>query len=140
MTSLEWGRLHHVDNQQIDTDHHVIANLIVQLGDAVETDQGREIVSNIINAIAEFSQHHIKREIAFWADTQARPVLQHTQQHNMIINAMKAMDANLRAGIWPAIHEIQQIKPLWDMQSLDLFSHSYDQFSTSQSGGSANGN
>lgn len=140
MTSLEWGRLHHVDDKQIDTDHQVIASLIVQLGDAVETDQSRDIVANIINAIAEFTEHHIKREGAFWADAGIYPVLQHAQQHSMIVSVMEAMSTNLRAGIWPVSDEIRRIKPLWDIQTLDTLSFSYDHLSPPQSGGSANGN
>ena len=112
MTSLEWGRLHDVTVEQLEADHGVIANLVVQLDDAIETDQSHDIVSNIVVAIGEFTDHHMQREAAVWARTEALPSPQHVQQHGIIVKTMTALAADLRSGKWTIADELNRIRPV----------------------------
>ena len=115
MTSLEWGRLHSVDAKQLDADHAVIADLMTQLSDAVETDQSHEIISNIVAAIREFTDHHLKREAAVLAVMGTAPLPGHYHLHTQAIDAMTDMTARIIAGEWSIVHDLGHIRPILDL-------------------------
>ena len=112
MTSLEWGRLHGVNVDQLDADHGVIASLLVQLDDAIETDQSHDIVSNIVAVIGEFTDHHMMREAAVWTAQGIPPMASHTEDHAALVRSMNSLTANLLNGIWSLSDDLSRIRPV----------------------------
>lgn len=98
MTSLQWGRQFEVHAEQLDTDHRIISDLIVQLDDAVDTGQGHDIVSNIFSVLLEFIRHHSHREEATLArgDLVSRP--DHRLEHNALYDGLLSVSQQWEAG------------------------------------------
>ena len=114
MTSLEWGRLYGVGVEQLDQDHLVVSNLAVQLDDALETDQSRDIVANIISVIAEFTRHHIRRENAVWKLLGSEPSSTHMTEHSGLVAELELISARWQGKDWTITDDILRIRPLLD--------------------------
>ncbi len=55
--ATEKGQL---DFGALNADHHVLLSLVNQLMDALETGQSHEVVSSILNVLAEYVDHHVR--------------------------------------------------------------------------------
>ncbi len=62
MASVPWDESYSVGNAALDSDHRILITLLVQLHDAMDTGQSRDVVGSIINALAEYVDHHFQRE------------------------------------------------------------------------------
>ena len=89
MTALGWGRLYGVGVKQLDADHRIISELTRQLDDAVETGQSHDVVANVVTAIVEFTQHHMRREQSVSADSDEKPSSEHVEFHREIIDRLE---------------------------------------------------
>ena len=111
MSSLGWGRLHGVGIEQLDVDHRIISNLAIQLDDALETDQSRDVVANIISVIAEFTRHHILRESAVWKDRGSVPSPSHQNDHKQLVAELDLIAARWSVGEWTMTEDMLRIRP-----------------------------
>ncbi len=117
MSSLGWGRLYGIGIEQIDADHSIISNLVIQLDDAFETDQSREIVTNLISVIAEFTRHHVRRELEVWRTLESTPSPSHLNDHNHLVAELELIVARWSAGEWSMTEDMRRIKPFLDTHS-----------------------
>lgn len=84
MTLLAWSEAYGVGNATLDSDHRILINLLNQLHDATETGQSREVVGTVINVLAEYTQHHFRREETMMAASGYPELASHqTLHHNL---------------------------------------------------------
>lgn len=110
MTSLQWGRQFEVHAEQLDTDHRIISDLIVQLDDAVDTGQGHDIVSNIFSVLLEFIRHHSQREEAALARGAIVSRPDHLRDHNALYEGLLRVSQQWASGernIHDYVHSIR---------------------------------
>ena len=115
MSSLGWGRLYGVEIEQINADHRIISNLLIQLDDAIETDQSRDIVANIVSVIVEFTYHHLRRENDYWAGHDHPPSQDHTHDHVQMVAELESMLVGWQNGEWTIAQDLKRIRPLLDV-------------------------
>lgn len=64
MAALAWNETYAVGSAMLDSDHRILINLLSQLQDATETGQSRAVVGTVIGVLAEYTEHHFRREEA----------------------------------------------------------------------------
>ena len=106
MPFLGWGRLDDVGSEQIETDHRIISDLLIQLHDAVDTDQGRDIVANILTVIVEFTRHHMGRERG--------ELTEHTQNHADLAAELEQIVSRWQDGGRSVAEDLRRLRPLLD--------------------------
>lgn len=62
MVAMAWNQAYSVGNAMLDSDHQILLNLLVQLEDATETGQSRQVVGSVLGVLAEYTEHHFRRE------------------------------------------------------------------------------
>lgn len=67
MAGVVWNEAFSVSNELLDSDHQILFNLLNQLHDAVDTGQSRDVVGSVVNVLAEYVEHHFRREEALLA-------------------------------------------------------------------------
>ncbi|MCR6632632.1 MAG: bacteriohemerythrin [Magnetospirillum sp.] len=92
MAVTAWSEAYGVGNAMLDADHRILINVINQLQDAIETGQSREVVATVLNVLAEYTEHHFRREEALMAAA-AYPELDH---HRLAHRAFEERVRNLR--------------------------------------------
>lgn len=108
MTLMPWDRHYGAGIEQLDTDHRIIWDLIVQLDDAVDTGQGRDIVTNIFSVLQEFIRLHCRREEAALARlsgttasdhlTSASAAAAHRREHDALLEGLLYVSQQWEAG------------------------------------------
>lgn len=89
MALLMWRESFSVGNALLDSDHHILVNLLNQLHDVVDTGQSREVVGSVIGVLAEYVEHHFRREEALLAKAGYPDYVGHEQSH-------RVLEANVR--------------------------------------------
>lgn len=104
MTLMHWDRHYGSGIEQLDTEHRIISELIVQLDDAVDTGQGRDVVTNIFSVLDEFIRFHRQREEAILTRQDISPspgsdaVAAHLQDHEALLQGLRYISQHWEAG------------------------------------------
>lgn len=104
MTLMHWDRHYGSGIEQLDTEHRIISELIVQLDDAVDTGQGRDIVTNIFSVLDEFIRFHRQREEAILTrqdippDLSPHDIAKHLQDHDALLEGLLYISQHWDAG------------------------------------------
>ncbi len=89
MAALAWSEAYSVGNAMLDSDHRILLNLLNQLHDAIDTGQSRAVVGTVINVLAEYTEHHFRREEGMMAAAGYPDLTAHQAQH-------RALEARVR--------------------------------------------
>jgi len=84
MALVAWDESYSVGNALLDSDHRILFTLIHQLHDAMETGQSREVVGSIVGVLAEYTEHHFRREEAMFRATNYPDAAAHTLAHQIL--------------------------------------------------------
>ncbi len=105
MAALAWSEAYGVGNAMLDSDHRILINLLNQLHDAAETGQSREVVGTVVNVLAEYTEHHFRREEGILA-TAAYPHLdEHRALHRDLEGKVRALRDRWNGGDRSALDE-----------------------------------
>jgi hemerythrin len=69
MAWLAWDESFGVGNPLLDSDHRILFNLLDQLNDAADTGQSKDVIVSVLSVLAEYVEHHFRREEAILAAT-----------------------------------------------------------------------
>lgn len=86
---MTWKDSFSVGNALLDADHYILVNLLNQLDDALDTGQSREVVGSVINVLAEYVEHHFRREEALLTQAGYPDLVGHQASH-------RALEAQVR--------------------------------------------
>lgn len=62
---MTWATRHTADepgSTLLDSDHRILVSLVNQLHEAMDSRQGYEVVASIVTVLAEYLEHHFRRE------------------------------------------------------------------------------
>lgn len=62
MAATAWSEAFSVGSAMLDSDHHILLDLLGQLHDAIETGQSQSVVGSVVNVLTEYAEHHFRRE------------------------------------------------------------------------------
>ena len=98
MAVVAWDVSYSVGNSLLDSDHRILFTLIHQLQDAMETGQSREVVGSIVGVLAEYTEHHFRREEAMFNATGYPDAAAHALQHQALVGKVAAIRDRWTAG------------------------------------------
>ncbi|MDO8605326.1 MAG: bacteriohemerythrin [Phaeospirillum sp.] len=81
MAWVEWSESFRVGNTLLDSDHRIIFDLLDQLHDAMETGQSRDVIGSVVSVLAEYVQHHFRREEAIMRASGFPELDRHREEH-----------------------------------------------------------
>ncbi|CAA7618544.1 bacteriohemerythrin [Magnetospirillum sp. UT-4] len=95
---LTWNESFGVGNAMLDSDHRILFDLLSQLHDAMETGQSREVVGSVINVLAEYVEHHFRREELVMAEIGYPGRAEHERLHRDLESRVRAIRDRWGAG------------------------------------------
>lgn len=98
MALMAWSEAYGVGNAMLDSDHRILVNLINQLHDATETGQSHEVVGTVINVLAEYTEHHFRREEALMDSAGYPELAAHQSTHRALEARMREIRERWNAG------------------------------------------
>jgi hemerythrin len=134
MAIVTWNGSDDGGEAALDADHRILAALIEQLHDAVETGQSRDVVASVVNVLTEFVEHHFQREEAIFAQAGYPDLQNHASLHRDIEVKIRAIRDRWIAGDRGALCEDMcgQIKK-WLTDHVQVADNSYVRWVTQPS-------
>lgn len=105
MPLMTWDESFSVGNLLLDSDHHILINLLNQLHDALDTGQSREVVGSVVNVLAEYVEHHFRREEAILMRVGYPEREAHGLQHRKLEERFSGIRNRWQAGERSALGE-----------------------------------
>lgn len=105
MAGLTWTESYSVGNALLDSDHRILMNLVNQLQDALETGQSRDVLGSVVNVLAEYTEHHFRREEAMLARSGFPGLDGHRAEHRRLEAEVRAVRDRWLAGDRQALGE-----------------------------------
>lgn len=102
---MVWNDQMSVGHAVLDSDHQILINLVNQLHDAMDTGQSRQVVGSVINVLAEYVEHHFRREEAVMAEAGVPDTEGHLRQHRALEDRVRALRDRYRAGEHAALDD-----------------------------------
>ncbi|CAA7624697.1 Bacteriohemerythrin [Magnetospirillum sp. LM-5] len=114
MAMLTWDEAYSVGSAILDSDHRIIFSLLAQLNDATDTDQSREVVGSVLKVLAEYAEHHFRREEAIMRRANYPLAEQHEQLHHDLEKKVTQICERWRAGERDALSaDVQSLLKNW---------------------------
>lgn len=114
MAVLTWNDAYSVGSAILDSDHRIIFSLLAQLHDATDTDQSREVVGSVLKILAEYAEHHFRREEAIMRQAGYPLAGQHEHLHRQMEQKVATICDRWRAGERNALSdEVQSLLKNW---------------------------
>ncbi|HSV29047.1 MAG TPA: bacteriohemerythrin [Candidatus Omnitrophota bacterium] len=95
---MTWNESYSVGNAVLDSDHHILMNLLNQLHDALDTGQSRDVVGSVVNVLTEYVEHHFQREEAILAEVGYPTRDDHGAQHRKLEARFRDIRDRWQAG------------------------------------------
>lgn len=91
MPIAAWNETYSVSNGQLDSDHKILFKLLAQLHEVVDTGQSREVVGSVVSVLAEYAEHHFRREESLMAEAGVPGLEEHCTQHRLLSKEMSQL-------------------------------------------------
>lgn len=105
MATMGWSEAYSVGSAMLDSDHRILLDLLGQLHDAIETGQSRSVVGSLLNVLAEYAEHHFRREEEVLARLGFPDREAHQGQHREMEDRLRAIRDRWRDGERGALGE-----------------------------------
>ncbi|NFV81218.1 bacteriohemerythrin [Magnetospirillum aberrantis] len=142
MALLAWNEMYSVGHAMLDSDHRILINLLNQLHDAAETGQSREVVGTVVNVLAEYTEHHFRREEALMAAAGYPGLEAHRAAHRDLEAKVRDLRDRWNAGDRSVVEEdVLEMLKKWLTEHILGADKSYEPWveGIADSGGSAGG-
>jgi hemerythrin len=126
MSSIAWSEAFSVGNPLLDSDHRIIFDLLTQLYDATDTGQSRDVVGAILSALAEYAEHHFRREEGMMAASGFPDLEGHKAEHRHLSADIGAICDRYREGQKGVLSEdVVELLKKWLTQHIQVTDKSY---------------
>lgn len=98
MVLAGWDESYSVGNALLDSDHHILLNLLNQLDDAIDTGQSRDVVGSVINVLTEYVEHHFQREEAMLTEAGYPDCEHHFVEHRTLEGRFREIRSRWASG------------------------------------------
>ena len=123
---MAWNESYRVGNALLDSDHRILIDLLDQLHDAMETGQSRDVIGSVISVLAEYVEHHFRREEAIMAEVGFPDLDVHSQQHRDLERRVIEVRDRYRAGERGALgQEVVELLKNWLTEHILVADNSY---------------
>ncbi|MER2519429.1 MAG: bacteriohemerythrin [Bdellovibrionales bacterium] len=96
--TLEWGPAWVSGHQVIDSDHKMLVQYINELNQAMMNGAGRDIASEILGKLVQYTIDHFKREETIWVQGRLSSLSEHKKTHEELVETVKNFQADFLAG------------------------------------------
>lgn len=126
MTSIAWSEAFSVGNPLLDSDHRILIDLLVQLFDATDTGQSRDVVGSVLSALSEYAEHHFRREEVMMAASGYPDIEAHKAEHRRLETHVRDVSGRYRAGERGVLDEqVVELLKKWLTQHIQVTDKSY---------------
>ncbi len=126
MTSIAWSEAFSVGNPLLDSDHRILIDLLIQLYDAIDTGQSRDVVGSVLSALSEYAEHHFRREEGMMAACGYPGLEAHKAEHRQMEARVRDTRDRYRAGERGALDEhVVELLKKWLTQHIQVTDKSY---------------
>ena len=126
MVLVAWCESFSVGNPLLDSDHRILIDLLAQLYDATDTGQSREVVGSVISALADYTEHHFRREEAMMAASGFPGIEEHKGIHRQLEASVREICVRYRRGERSALDEpVMELLKKWLTEHIQVTDKSY---------------
>jgi hemerythrin len=126
MAVVAWDDAMGVGSSVLDSDHRILIDLLNQLHDATETGQSREVVGSVLGVLAEYVEHHFRREEVMMAAVGVPDIEAHRRQHHALEARVAALRDRYQAGERGALDEdVVMLLKRWLTEHIMVLDKSY---------------
>ncbi|KIL96789.1 Hemerythrin [Paramagnetospirillum magnetotacticum MS-1] len=113
-------------NPLLDSDHRILFDLLIQLFDATDTGQSRDVIGSVLSALSEYTEHHFRREEAMLAATGFPEIEPHKAEHRRLEGQVRDIVSRYQAGERGALDEqVVELLKKWLTQHIQVTDKSY---------------
>jgi len=96
--TLEWGAAWMTGNEVIDADHKMLVQYVNDLSRAMHRGEGRNVVSDILAKLVQYTRDHFAREEMIWRNGGLSSFAQHQSIHAKLVVEVEAIQNDFVAG------------------------------------------
>lgn len=98
MNLYEWKADYSVDIKSIDDDHRGLFGIINQLFEAMSHGRAKDILSEILSQLIDYTKTHFRREEMYFATTNYPEMQEHKLQHELFIEKIDGLKREFDKG------------------------------------------
>lgn len=98
MNIFEWKEIYSVDIKSIDNEHQRLFQLINQLFGAMSHGKAKDILSEILAQLIDYTKTHFRREEMYFSSTNYPEYQEHKQQHELFIAKIGNLKKQFESG------------------------------------------
>jgi len=91
MNLYEWKDSYSVDIKTIDDDHQGMFRLVNQLFDAMSQGKAKEILSETLGHLVDYTKTHFRREEMYFLTTNYPETVEHKLQHELFVEKIDTL-------------------------------------------------
>ena len=123
---IAWSEAFSVGNPLLDSDHRILIDLLIQLFDATDTGQSRDVIGSVLSALSEYAEHHFRREEAMMAASGYPDMDSHKAEHRRLEAHVREVFGRYRAGERGALDEqVVELLKKWLTEHIQVTDKSY---------------
>lgn len=126
MTPMTWNVSFSVGHPLLDSDHRILIDLLTQLFDATETGQAHSVVDSVLGVLAEYTEHHFRREETLLLQAGYPHLEEHRDEHRGFERRLRELTERRRAGERGVLNEqVADLLKKWLTEHIQVSDNSY---------------
>lgn len=126
MTPITWNASLSVGHPLLDSDHRILIDLLTQLFDATETGQAHAVVDSVLGVLAEYTEHHFRREEGLLAEAGYPHLENHRAEHRAFEGRLRELADRRRAKERGVLNEqVADLLKKWLTEHIQVSDNSY---------------
>lgn len=113
MSLIEWNDSFSLGIDKIDEQHQRLIALLNKLHDAMKTGQGKEVLTDILNGLIEYTAYHFKTEEDLFQKFSFEGKDGHVAEHKAFVDRLNEFQTKFGAGDAVLTMEILQFLNTW---------------------------
>jgi hemerythrin len=113
MSLLTWDESFSVKVAEIDAQHQRLFEMINQLYDAMKAGKGKEVISEVLDGLVEYTQVHFATEEKYFDEFHYEHTLAHKLAHKKFVDKVSLFKAQYEAGNQSLSIEIMKFLKEW---------------------------
>ncbi len=115
---IEWSDELSVGIQEIDEQHKVLVSLINELHDAIHERHGKEVSSEILQRLADYTKIHFAVEESLFRIFDYPGYEEHKKQHDELIREIVDLQAKINSGKTNISFQLLHFLKMWLTQHI----------------------
>lgn len=126
MAWVVWSEDFRVGNALLDSDHRILIDLLAQLHDAMETGQSRDVIESVVSVLAEYVEHHFRREEAIMKAAGYPDLDRHRGEHRDLERRVIDLRDRYQSGEWAVLgQDVVDLLKKWLTEHILVSDNSY---------------